>query len=106
MVSLFTGTIELISAILLLVPRLFRLSGVARLHDGRRGMTNSSNSAARRLPALVLGCLAAFILWLSISMMKAFTRQAKTRGCVSDRWLTSYLVDCCFGSSHPCRSKL
>ena len=73
-----TGTIELVSAILLLVPRVVPV-GAALLVCTMCGavLTHLVKLGGSPLPALVLGCLAAFILWLRFDGLKALTSKPK-----------------------------
>jgi len=73
-----TGTIELVSAILLLVPRAVPV-GAALLVCTMCGavLTHLVKLGGSPLPALVLGCLAACILWLRFDGLKALTSQPK-----------------------------
>ena len=66
-----TGTIELVSAILLLVPRVVPL-GAALLVCTMCGavLTHLVKLGGSPLPALVLGGLAAFILWLRFDELR------------------------------------
>jgi uncharacterized membrane protein YphA (DoxX/SURF4 family) len=66
-----TGSIELVSAILLLVPRLVPV-GAALLVGTMCGavLTHLVKLGGSPMPPLVLGCLAATILWLRIDQLK------------------------------------
>ena len=74
-----TGTIELVSAILLLVPRVVPV-GAALLVCTMCGavVTHLVKLGGSPLPALVLGCLAAFILWLRFDGLKALTSKPES----------------------------
>jgi putative oxidoreductase len=69
-----TGTIELVSAILLLVPRVVPVGAALLVCTmGVAVLTHLVKLGGSPLPALVLGCLAAFILWLRFDGLKALT---------------------------------
>ena len=73
-----TGTIELVSAVLLLVPRVVPV-GAALLVCTMcvAVLTHLVKLGGSPLPALVLGCLAAFILWLRFDGLEALTSKPK-----------------------------
>ena len=66
-----TGSIEVVSAILLLVPRLVPV-GAALLVGTMCGavLTHLVKLGGSPIPPLVLGCLAATILWLRFDQLK------------------------------------
>jgi putative oxidoreductase len=73
-----TGTIELASAILLLVPQVVPV-GAALLVCTMCGavLTHLVRLGGSPLPALVLGCPAAFILWVRFDGLKELTSTAR-----------------------------
>jgi putative oxidoreductase len=73
-----TGTIELASAILLLVSPVVPV-GAALLVCAMCGavLTHLVRLGGSPLPALVLGCLAAFILWVRFDGLKELTSKAR-----------------------------
>ena len=73
-----TGTIELVAAILLLVPRVVPV-GAALLVCTMGGavLTHLIKLGGSPLPALVLGGLATLILWLRFDGLKALISQPK-----------------------------
>jgi putative oxidoreductase len=74
-----TGTVELVSAILLLVPRVVPV-GAALLVCTMcvAVLTHLVKLGGSPLPALVLGCLAALILWLRFDGLYALMSKPKT----------------------------
>jgi uncharacterized membrane protein YphA (DoxX/SURF4 family) len=73
-----TGSIEVVSAILLLVPRLVPL-GAALLVCTMGGavLTHLVKLGGSPMPPLMLGCLAAAILWLRFAQLKALISKPK-----------------------------
>jgi len=73
-----TGTVELVSAILLVVPRVVPV-GAALLVCTMcvAVLTHLVRLGGSPLPPLVLGCLAALILWLRFDGLEALTSKPK-----------------------------
>jgi len=76
-----TGAIEVTSAVLLLIPRLVPV-GAALLVGTMSGavLTHLLKLGGSLLPALVLGCFAAIILWGRIATVKASLARLSASG--------------------------